>query len=44
MSGLIMGLIPLEGFEPPGVQTFDIPPFFESLPWFDKYLLQGSFR
>jgi F-type H+-transporting ATPase subunit a len=41
MSGLIMGLIPLEGFEPPGVQTFDIPPFFESLPWFDKYLLQG---
>jgi F-type H+-transporting ATPase subunit a len=41
MSGLIMGLIPLEGFEPPGVQSFDIPPFFESAPWFDKYLLQG---
>ena len=43
MSGFVSGLAPLEtgGFEAPGVQSFDFPPFFESVPWFDKYMLQG---
>jgi F-type H+-transporting ATPase subunit a len=41
MTGLIMGLIPLEGFEAPGVHSFDIPPLFDGAPWFDKYMLQA---
>jgi F-type H+-transporting ATPase subunit a len=43
VSGFVSGLAPLEtgGFEAPGVQSFDFPPFFESVPWFDKYMLQG---
>jgi F-type H+-transporting ATPase subunit a len=35
------GLMPLEGYEPPGVESFHLPPVFEGLPWFDKYLLQA---
>ena len=35
-----MSLMPLE-FEAPGVHSFDLPPFFESAPWFDKYMLQA---
>jgi F-type H+-transporting ATPase subunit a len=42
MSGLIMGLIPLEGFEAPGVHSFDIPPLFPGAPWFNKYMLQAT--
>ena len=41
MTGLIMGLIPLEGFEAPGVHSFDVPPIFDGVPWFDKYMLQA---
>ena len=52
MSGL-WGLVPMEAepepagggesetFEAPGVSSFDLPPIFESVPWFDKYVLQG---
>jgi F-type H+-transporting ATPase subunit a len=36
-----IGLVPLEGYEPPGVQSFDLPPIFAGAPWLDKYLLQG---
>jgi hypothetical protein len=34
VSGFLSGLVPLEtgGFEAPGVQSFDFPPFFESVP------------
>jgi F-type H+-transporting ATPase subunit a len=35
-----VSLIPLE-FEAPGVSSFDLPPFFEGAPWFDKYMLQA---
>ncbi len=37
------GLIPLEGtgFEAPSADSFNLPPLFEGLPWFDKYLLQA---
>ena len=45
MSGFLSGLVPLEteteGFEAPGVHSFDVPPLFESVPWFDKYMLQA---
>jgi F-type H+-transporting ATPase subunit a len=45
VSGFLSGLIPLEteteGFQAPGVHSFDVPPLFESVPWFDKYMLQG---
>ena len=41
MSAFLSGLVPLEteteGFEAPGVQSFDVPPLFDSVPWFDKY-------
>lgn len=40
MSAL-WSLVPMQGFEPPGVGSFDIPPFFASAPWFNKYLLQA---
>ncbi len=40
MSGLL-ALVPMEGFVSPGVNSFDVPPFFESVPWFNKYMLQG---
>ena len=52
MSGL-WGLVPMEAepepagggesetFEAPGVSSFDLPPIFESIPWFDKYMLQA---
>jgi F-type H+-transporting ATPase subunit a len=36
-----IGLVPLEGYQPPGVQSFDLPPFIEGVPWLNKYLLQG---
>jgi F-type H+-transporting ATPase subunit a len=35
------GLTPLEGYEPPGVGSFHLPPIIEGLPWFDKFLLQA---
>jgi F-type H+-transporting ATPase subunit a len=43
VSGFLSGLTPLEsgGFEAPGVHSFDVPPLFQSVPWFDKYMLQG---
>ncbi|MCW2810637.1 MAG: atpB [Friedmanniella sp.] len=40
MSALL-ALVPMEGFTSPGVNSFDVPPFFESVPWFNKYMLQG---
>jgi F-type H+-transporting ATPase subunit a len=36
-----IGLVPLEGYQPPGVGSFDLPPFIEGVPWLNKYLLQG---
>ena len=45
MSAFLSGLVPLEtagdGFEAPGVHSFDVPPLFEGVPWFDKYMLQA---
>ena len=49
MSGAFLGLVPLEaggeeteGFEAPGVQSFDLPPLYEGAPeWLDKYLLMA---
>ena len=48
MSGFLSGLVPLEteteGFEAPGVHSFDVPPLFEGVPWLawlDKYMLQS---
>jgi F-type H+-transporting ATPase subunit a len=35
-----VSLLPLE-FEAPGVHSFDLPPIFEGVPWFDKYMLQA---
>ena len=52
MSGL-WGLVPMEAepepaggaegetFEAPGVSSFDLPPIFPGVPWFDKYMLQA---
>jgi F-type H+-transporting ATPase subunit a len=34
-------MLPLE-YEPPGVESFDLPPIFESLPWLDKYVLMAT--
>ena len=48
MSGAFLGLVPLEaggeeseGFQAPGVESFNLPPLFEGAPWFDKYMLQA---
>ena len=30
-----------EGFEAPGVQSFDLPPLFDGIEWLDKYFLQA---
>jgi len=37
------GLVPLEGYEPPGVESFDYPPLFDvpGLQWLDRYMLQA---
>ena len=43
MSGWT-GMVPMEGFEPPGVESFDFPPLFPGVPgleWFNRYMLQG---
>ncbi len=40
MSGLT-ALIPLEGYVPPGVESFDLPGLFGQ-PWLTKYLLQAA--
>ena len=33
---------PEEGFQAPGVQSFDLPPLFPGVPWWlDKYMLQA---
>ena len=34
-------MLPLE-YEPPGVDSFDLPPIFESVPWLDKYVLMAT--
>ncbi|MBA8795547.1 F-type H+-transporting ATPase subunit a [Friedmanniella endophytica] len=42
MGLLIPLLVPMEGYEPPGVQSFDFPPLFPGAPaWVDRYLLQA---
>ena len=38
---MTMGLTPMEGYEPPGVSSFDLPPIFPGVPWFDRYLLEA---
>jgi len=40
VSGLL-SLMPLEGFEPPGVHSFDYPPIIPGVEWFDKYVFQA---
>jgi F-type H+-transporting ATPase subunit a len=35
------GLMPMETFEPPGVESFDVPPLIPGVPWFDKYMLMA---
>jgi F-type H+-transporting ATPase subunit a len=40
VSGLT-ALVPLEGYEPPGVESFELPPIFPGVPVIDKYLLQA---
>ena len=37
---LLAVLVPLEGFEPPGVSSFDLPGLFGQ-PWLNKFLLQA---
>jgi F-type H+-transporting ATPase subunit a len=43
---LAMGLVPMEapsgGFEAPGVESFNLPPIFDSVPWLDKPMLQAA--
>ncbi len=39
MSGMI-GLVPLEGYTPPGVENFHLPSI-PGVPWLDKYMLQA---
>ncbi len=37
-------MVPMEGYVPPGVESFDLPPLFPGVPglaWFDKYMLQA---
>jgi F-type H+-transporting ATPase subunit a len=34
-------MLPLE-YEPPGVESFDLPPIFEGVPWLDKYVLMAA--
>lgn len=34
-------LVPLEGFVPPGVGSFDLPPLIPGVEWANKYLLQA---
>jgi F-type H+-transporting ATPase subunit a len=31
-----------EGFEAPGVSSFELPPLFEGAPWLDKYVLMAT--
>ncbi len=40
MSGLT-GLMPMETFEAPGVESFGLPPLIPGVPWFDKYMLMA---
>jgi F-type H+-transporting ATPase subunit a len=50
VSGVIMTLVPMEasgeeseGFEAPGVQSFDLPPLYEGAPeWLNKYVLMAT--
>jgi len=37
-----VGLIPLEGFEAPGVGSFNLPPISKAVPWLDKPMLQAA--
>ncbi len=41
MGALSPLLVPLEGYEPPGVESFDFPPIIPGVPWLDRYLLQA---
>ena len=49
MTG-VFGLMPLEtgeggeteGFQAPGVSSFELPPLFEGAPWLDKYVLMAT--
>ena len=37
-------MVPMETFEAPGVESFDLPPLFPGVPgleWFNKYMLQA---
>ena len=38
---VLAALVPLEGFEAPGVQSFDLPGLFGQ-PWLNKFLLQAT--
>jgi F-type H+-transporting ATPase subunit a len=40
VSGL-SALIPLEGYQPPGVESFDLPPLIPGQEWANKFLLQA---
>jgi F-type H+-transporting ATPase subunit a len=31
----------MEGYTPPGPESFAYPPIFDSIPWFDRYMLQA---
>ncbi len=39
MSGF--ALTPLEGYQPPGVESFDLPPLIPGVEWANKFLLQA---
>jgi F-type H+-transporting ATPase subunit a len=45
LGSLGLALVPLEtesgGFRSPGVEDFDLPPIFASVPWLDKPMLQA---
>lgn len=34
-------LVPLEGYDAPGVQSFDVPPVIKGLPWLDRPMLMA---
>ena len=42
MGALTPLLVPMEGYVPPGVESFDLPPIFDAVPWLDKYMLQAA--
>ncbi len=34
-------LVPLAGYETPGVESFDVPPIIKGVPWFDRPMLMA---